>query len=398
MNQESLNIEIDKNHTLPIEKREVELVERKGIGHPDSLSDGIGEAISKKLSKEYKDRFGNILHHNTDQVQIVGGRSEPEFGGGEMKEPIFILLSGRANNELEEQEIPTHKIAEEAAMEYLENTVRNIDPEKHVDIDCRIQKGSQDLTGLYSEDDILSNDTSFGVGYAPLSETETIVKNVENTLNSSEFKEKHPYVGEDVKVMGLRRDDNIKITVASAMVDSYIEDPDEYINVVNEVNSEVKKIAHQYTERDIEVYVNHADEYENDLYYITVTGTSAEAGDDGSVGRGNRVNGLITPNRPMSLEAAAGKNPKGHVGKLYNVFSMDLAKTLDNKIEDLNKVHVRTLGQIGRPIKDPLILSINASADNLNIIKDDIEDIAASKLENIEELTERIIADEIKVF
>lgn len=198
--------------------------------------------------------------------------------------------------------------------------------------------------------------------------------------------------------MGLRRDDNIKITVASAMVDSYIEDPDEYINVINEVNSEVKKIAHQYTERDIEVYVNHADEYENDLYYITVTGTSAEAGDDGSVGRGNRVNGLITPNRPMSLEAAAGKNPKGHVGKLYNVFSMDLAKTLDNKIEDLNKVHVRTLGQIGRPIKDPLILSINASADNLNIIKDDIEDIAASKLENIEELTERIIADEIKVF
>ena len=398
MNQESLNIEIDKNHTLPIEKREVELVERKGIGHPDSLSDGIGEAISKKLSKEYKDRFGNILHHNTDQVQIVGGRSEPEFGGGEMKEPIFILLSGRANNELEEQKIPTHKIAEEAAMEYLENTVQNIDPEKHVDIDCRIQKGSQDLTGLYNEDDILSNDTSFGVGYAPLSETETIVKNVENTLNSSEFKEKHPYVGEDVKVMGLRRDDNIKITVASAMVDSYIEDPDEYINVINEVNSEVKKIAHQYTERDIEVYVNHADEYEKDLYYITVTGTSAEAGDDGSVGRGNRVNGLITPNRPMSLEAAAGKNPKGHVGKLYNVFSMDLAKTLDNKIEDLNKVHVRTLGQIGRPIKDPLILSINASADNLNIIKDDIEDIAASKLENIEELTERIIADEIKVF
>jgi S-adenosylmethionine synthetase len=49
--------------------------------------------------------------------------------------------------------------------------------------------------------------------------------------------------------------------------------------------------------------------------YLTVTGTSAEAGDDGEVGRGNRVNDLITPYRPISLEAAAGKNPVTHVGQ-----------------------------------------------------------------------------------
>ena len=398
MLKDSLNIEIDKSHNIPIEKREIELVERKGIGHPDTLSDGIGEFISKKLSKEYKERFGHILHHNTDQVQVVGGKSNPSFDGGNMEEPIFVLLSGRANDTLENQKIPTHEIAKEAALDYLDNTVRNLDPYNHVELDCRIQKGSQDLTGLYTDDEILSNDTSFGVGYAPLSETEKIVKRIENTLNSSKFKKNHPYVGEDVKVMGLRRNNNIKITVASAMIDDFLEDPDEYINVVNELEEEVKDIAYKITNRNVEVYVNHADEYENDLYYITVTGTSAEAGDDGSVGRGNRVNGLITPNRPMSLEAAAGKNPKGHVGKLYNVFSKDLADSLNERIEEINNVHVRTLGQIGRPIKDPLMLSINVSAENIDKIKSDIEVISAEKLREIEDLTDQIINDKISVF
>ncbi len=398
MNPNSLNIDIDEIYTKPIEKRKVELVERKGIGHPDSLSDGIGESISRALSKEYIEKFDKILHHNTDQIQIVGGRSDPEFGGGEINKPMYVLLSGRAIDEIEEKNINTHKIAKRTAKNYLDKTVSNLDPEDHVEIDCKIQKGSQDLTGLYNEDDILSNDTSFGVGYAPLSETETIVKEVENHLNSPEFKKKHPYVGEDVKVMGLRRNNNIKVTVAIAMIDRYLESSDEYVNVVQKMEEEVREIASEYTDRNIEVYVNNADEYENDLYYITVTGTSAEAGDDGSVGRGNRVNGLITPNRPMSLEASAGKNPKAHVGKLYNVFSMDLAKSINAELPSIDSVRVRTLGQIGRSIRDPLMLDINASADNLEKIDEDIRAITARKLENIDDITNRVIKKDIKVF
>ncbi len=57
------------------------------------------------------------------------------------------------------------------------------------------------------------------------------------------------------------------------------------------------------------VHVNTADDIKKKSVFLTVTGTSAEMGDDGSVGRGNRCNGLITPNRPMSMEATSGKNP-----------------------------------------------------------------------------------------
>ena len=55
--------------------------------------------------------------------------------------------------------------------------------------------------------------------------------------------------------------------------------------------------------------------------YLTVLGTSADGADGGQVGRGNRVNGLISLHRPMSTEAAAGKNPVSHVGKIYNLLA-----------------------------------------------------------------------------
>src|SRR5690606_40191772 len=77
--------------------------------------------------------------------------------------------------------------------------------------------------------------------------------------------------------------------------------------------------------RDCAVEVNMADGETPESVYLTVTGTSAESGDYGQVGRGNRANGLITPHRPMSLEAVAGKNPVTHVGKLYNLLASRIA-------------------------------------------------------------------------
>ena len=80
------------------------------------------------------------------------------------------------------------------------------------------------------------------------------------------------------------------------------------------------------TSRKVTVHINTADDINTGSVFLTVTGTSAEMGDDGSVGRGNRCNGLITPNRPMSMEATSGKNPINHIGKIYNILSTKLAK------------------------------------------------------------------------
>ncbi len=399
------NIIVEELVRTPVEMQKVELVERKGIGHPDSIADGIAEAISRALSREYIKRYGIILHHNTDQVEVVGGRAYPRFGGGEVIKPIYILLSGRAVEFVDKEMFPVHEVAIKAAKEYLRKAVRHLDVEEHVVIDSRIGQGSVDLVGVFNkvkENPIpLANDTSFGVGYAPLSETEKIVLETERLLNSEKFKKEWPAVGEDIKVMGLRKDDEIDLTIAAAIVDSEVQNPQEYMEVKEGIYSAVKELVSQYTDRKVNIYVNTADDPEKDIYYITVTGTSAEAGDDGSVGRGNRVNGLITPNRHMSMEAAAGKNPVSHVGKIYNILANLIANDIAEQIEGVQEVYVRILSQIGKPIDEPLVASIQAIPKpgyKVEQFERQAYEIADEWLANITKIQKMILEDKINVF
>ncbi|MBC7328673.1 methionine adenosyltransferase, partial [bacterium] len=183
-----LNLEVLEQPSVEEQAREI--VERKGVGHPDSLCDGIAEAISRALSKEYKRRYGRILHHNTDKAQIVGGQAEPRYGGGEIIRPIYILLSGRATSLVTTKEgsvevFPVHTVALRATREYLSEVCRNLNLHSDVIIDSRIGQGAENLQiTLNSEEAPAANDTSFGVGHAPLSETETIVLEAERFLNS----------------------------------------------------------------------------------------------------------------------------------------------------------------------------------------------------------------------
>jgi S-adenosylmethionine synthetase len=89
--------------------------------------------------------------------------------------------------------------------------------------------------------------------------------------------------------------------------------------------------------------------------YLSLLGTSAEDADSGQVGRGNRVNGLISLNRPLGTEAAAGKNPVSHVGKIYNVLAHKIAKEIYEKIEGIKEVYVLLLSRIGTPIDEPQV-------------------------------------------
>ena len=389
----------------PVEMQKVELVERKGIGHPDSIADGIAEAVSRALSREYIKRYGIILHHNTDQVEVVGGRAYPRFGGGEVIKPIYILLSGRAVEMVDKEFFPVHEIAIKAAKDYLRRAVRHLDLEHHVVIDSRIGQGSVDLVGVFNkakENPVpLANDTSFGVSYAPLSETERIVLETERYLNSEKFKKKWPAVGEDIKVMGLRMGDEIDLTIAAAIVDSEVSNPDDYMAVKEAIYEAAREIVETHTQRPTKIYVNTADDPKKDIYYITVTGTSAEAGDDGSVGRGNRVNGLITPNRHMSMEAAAGKNPVSHVGKIYNILAMLIANDIAEQVEGVQEVYVRILSQIGKPIDEPLVASVQIipkEGYTLDIIERPAYEIADAWLADVTKIQKMILEDKINVF
>lgn len=398
----SRNIRISTFDRPSPRDEDVEIVERKGLGHPDSLSDGIAERVSKRLCQAYRDRFGHVLHFNTDETQLVAGRSEPAFGGGEIHSPIYILLVGRATQRYNGTPFPAERIAMEAAREYLEETVPLLEVGTDVVLDVRLGEGSGDLKEVFSDEVSVpaANDTSFGVGFAPLTDTERVVLEVEKQLNG-EFATDNPAVGPDIKVMGKREDDDLYLTIAAAMVDEYIEDLDAYRSMEHELRAFALDVAASETGLSIDADVNTADDYSDGSLYLTVSGTSAEMGDDGSVGRGNRANGLITPNRSMSLEATSGKNPINHIGKIYNLLAKETAEDVVEKVDGIRDLRIRLLSQIGRAIDQPQIADVHVipeSGTAINEIEDDIEAVVDDRLASIPELTDRVISGEVNTF
>jgi len=398
---------IEKLTGKPVAHQNIEIVERKGRGHPDYIADASAEICSTELCKYYLENFGVILHHNVDKGLVVGGTSNPRFGGGEVKEPIEIIVAGRAVTQAKKGEktiqIPVEELCRNGVKEYLSKNFRFLDVEKHVKINCKVRQGSVDLVKIFeSKKSVpLANDTSFGVCFAPLTPTERLVLETEKLLNSEKFKKKLPEVGEDIKVMGLRQKNNVRLTVSAAMVSSLIPDKNHYLSVKEEICNRVKDFASKITELNVDVKVNTGDNPRKGIYYLTVTGTSAEQGDDGNPGRSNRVNGLITPCRPMSLEATAGKNPVSHVGKIYNVLAKIIAEKIFKEVKGIQEVYVKILSQIGKPINEPQITNVQTMLEkgySLSNIVADIRSIVDEEVANVPRLTDLIIKGKFEFF
>ncbi|MFC7129326.1 methionine adenosyltransferase [Haloferax chudinovii] len=398
------NIRLESADKRAVEDQEVEIVERKGIGHPDSISDGIAESVSRALSNLYLDRVGKVLHYNTDETQLVAGTAAPAFGGGEVIEPIYLLIVGRATKEYDGEKIPVDSTALRAAREYLNENIPGLDVGTDIIVDVKLGEGSGDLQDVFGEETKqvpMANDTSFGVGHAPLTETEQIVLEAERALNGAAYGDDHPELGQDIKLMGKREGDVIDVTVAAAMVDKHLDDIDDYVAAVDNVREFVSDLATDYTDREVNVEVNTADDYEEGSIYLTTTGTSAEQGDDGSVGRGNRANGLITPNRPMSMEATSGKNPVNHIGKIYNLLSTHIAETVVAEVDGIRDLQVRLLSQIGRPIDEPHVADAKVITDDgvtVADIEDEVVAIVDRELANVTDITRRTIEGELSTF
>lgn len=371
----------------PVEDRRAEFVERKGAGHPDTICDGIAEAVSRALCREYRAEFGRVLHHNTDSVLLIAGDSTPEFGGGSLDSPIRIVLGGQATAQVGGTTIPINEIAERAAREYM---VSHFDylPSDSVDVSPHLGPTSADLQNLFDRDDVLANDTSIAVGYAPLSETEAIVKTLEPRIW-----QEVDAAGKDVKVMGVRTNEQLHLIIATAIRSSGVSSVADYLDVKAQIRDLALGHARDRTNREVRVDVNTADDPDDEIVYITETGLSAEDGDDGGVGRGNRVTGLITPHRHMSMEATAGKNPVSHVGKLYNVLAKRTAERIVTEIStDFASVH--TVSEIGMPIAAPDTVDVETTTADHG----EVEDIVRTEAGKIDEITEGIIAGDVELF
>lgn len=391
-------------HT-PVERQRVELVERKGTGHPDSICDAILEQISVALSREYLDTFGRILHHNIDKGLLVAGRTQPHVGGGQVIEPMRLVIGDRATAEYQGKRIDIADIAESTAAEWVRHNLRFVDPDEHLIVQNELKEGSPELTDIFEREKFVANDTSAAVGYAPLTETERLVLEAERFLNSTDFKSECPEAGEDVKVMGYRYDHHLTLTVALAFVDRFVPDAQTYFYQKEEIqrNLQGHLSARQHNVDRLTIEINTLDDPERgeDGMYLTVLGTSAEGGDCGQVGRGNKVNGVISLNRPMGTEAAAGKNPVSHVGKIYTLLTHQIAAQVYEKIPGLEEVYIWLCSQIGEPIDEPLIASaqlIPQPGVNLTAIKADVADIIQTQLDAIEDFTMRLARGELSVW
>ncbi len=238
------NIEIEELGATPITERKVEVVERKGLGHPDYICDSIMNQVSVELCNEYMERFGAIMHHNIDKGMLVAGEVKTKFGGGVILKPMRIIFGDRATFEVEGEFIDVENIAINTAKKWIGENLRFVNADS-IEYQVEIAHGSAELTDIFKRQDAIlgANDTSAAVGYAPMTPTESIVLETEKYLNSPDFKKRFPESGEDIKVMGLRKGNELNLTVADPLVDRFIGSETDYFRRKDELLEEIITFA-----------------------------------------------------------------------------------------------------------------------------------------------------------
>lgn len=381
-------------------------MERKRLGHPDYICNAIMDQISVKLLKEYLDHFGVIMHHNVDKSLLVAGVTETRFGGGEVKQPMLLIFGDRATFKVGGIRIPVDEIATQTAKDWFKGKLRFVDPEEHVRYQVEIKPGSAELTDIFrrATKHLGANDTSAAVGYAPITRTEMTLLKTEQYLNSRAFKRKFSWSGEDIKLMGIRKNNELHLTIAMALVDRFIGDENDYFAKKTEMLGEIENFLKENTEFEkIGVDLNTLDVRGRgmDGVYLTVLGTSADGADSGQVGRGNRVNGVIPLNRPVSSEAAAGKNPVSHIGKIYSLLTHRIANHVYKEIPGIEEIYLWLVSQIGRTIDQPAVAAaqiLTKTGGSISEFRKNVEEMMDFELQNIDKFCVELASGKIPVY
>jgi len=398
---------IHQGPDVPVDAQPLEIVERKGKGHPDTICDAIAESVSIQLSRAYQNTFGRILHHNIDKCLLVAGQVNFHLGGGRVTHPMRLILGDRASFGHPPKSIPVSDIAMETARSWIRSHLPNVNHDTHMKYQIELQPTSAELGAIFEHGPGLlpANDTSAGVGYAPLTPTEQLVVDVEHYLNGTRFKRAFPETGEDVKVMAVRMDRTLSLTLAMPFLAKRIKTEKAYFVVKARALQNVQRFIHEqpHSCKRVEVVMNALDRPGQGLkgMYLTLLGTSAEQGDSGQVGRGNRICGVIALNRPMSGEAAAGKNPVSHVGKIYNVWARELALRAYAQIPGVRDITVWMVSRIGAPVNQPQVVSAQVGVNkrySLKRISGEVQELIKHELADMEHFCDGLAKGQYEVY
>ena len=387
------------------------IVERKGLGHPDTLAGHLAERLSRAYSRYTVQHFGAVLHHNFDKLALLGGASEVRYGAGRMTSPVRVLVNGRAAPLCGGEPIPVEDIVEAEVRAFFAERLPEVSA--HLDIVFNITSNSSPgavLTGdgvpdrtrwfnPRSVEDLrerrvrLSNDTSLGTGWAPENPFESFVRElVDHFSGKSEFTLAHAWCGSDVKLMGYWDGAQADIVLCVPQKSRHVASRAEYVRNAETVLAECHRLAGlRLPGAEARFRLNARDVPEKDELYLTYTGSSIESGDEGVVGRGNRVNGLITPLRPMNLEGANGKNPVYHGGKRYNVAAQRLATRLHEATEGHAEVHL--VSTTGQRLDQPWRILVRLSSPHAEV--DKVQALVTEALGEFPALTDELVSDGI---
>lgn len=374
------------NYNLNLHK-DFEVVERKGIGHPDTLADALGERLSVAYSRYCLDHFGVILHHNFDKVGMMGGMSKVGFGVGKILSPIRVLINGRASSAFGDEAIDLRNLLEQEIHDFFAERFPHISDVSGIyKVMWEVSSGSS--PGAVSSEDsyrqhwfqprgkhdlselvhLNCNDTSMGCAFYGNTEVERFVLTVEGRLNSAAFKVDKPWVGNDIKLMCCRFGKEVSLTLCVPQIGIFVQDFNEYLMHTEIIKEEIAAVAKEIIpEYSLVINLNMRDRFnvsEKDLY-LTYTGSSIEMGDEGFVGRGNRFGGLITPNRFYSMEGIAGKNPVYHTGKMYSVFAYELSRQLYEQYGVRSESIL--VGMTGHALMDPHRIVVNMEGGEVSV-------------------------------
>lgn len=386
---------------------EFEIVERKGRGHPDTLSDNLAELLSRTYSKYTRDKYGVILRHQFDKLSLMGGKCDVRFGGGNFRSPVRLLINGRATSQIGEETIEFRDLLINTAAKFLEKELRNFE----FLTDCKVMwentsnstRGMIDskhggnsaihhrfhprsLKDLPESTRPIANDTAVGCAWAPYTPLEKLVLDIEQTLTSDDTWSKYPWMGSDCKIMACRTKMEVNLTVSIPQLSTFVHSVSKYKNNYDITLSIIQKIIDDFQFRNVQVTLNPGDNTDKEMLYLRYTGSCIESGDEGQVSRGNRLGGVISSRRPFSIEGLSGKNPSYHAGKLYSVAAWDIAQ----KIWEEQKVpcEVFITSQIDRPLDDPWVVVIN-SINSINVKS--AEKISKDILNNFLKITNNIL-------
>lgn len=404
-----LNIEL-MTDLKDVASSDFEIVERKGRGHPDTLADKLAELLSRTYAQLCRDRYGTILRHQFDKLSLMGGKCDVRFGGGNFVSPVRLLINGRATPQVGEDKLFFRDLLVDTAATFLERELQNFDFLTNCrlmwEVTANTTRGLQPtnvgavrntpysrfrpskVTDLPEYARPLANDTAVGCGWAPYSPLEQLILTIERKLNSDETKRSRPWLGSDIKIMGVRRGTHASLTLCVPQISTEVQSLAEYHGNLGIVNDIVHEVAREYAEFFTTAFsINTADGQRDDLIYMLYTGSCVESGDEGQVARGNRLGGVISSRRPFSIEGLSGKNPQYHAGKLYSVMAWDIAREIWEQTRVPTEVFI--VSQSDQPIDTPWSVLVNSARA---LERDLVQSIAAQYIQDVRGATDRILA------